>query len=378
MENIKVRVLDGTEQKSAVEIEQELLDRHEQQQLSDVSSEAESEKAKIVETENAESVNNSDSSINNDFEDLSEEKVLSFIEKKYNKQIKSFEDLISEKKESIDLPEDVSAYLKYKQETGRGIEDFIKLNKDVDSLEPENLLREYLLSTQEALDEDDIEVLMDDYRYDEDIDDESTIKKIKLETKKAVAEAKKFFNSQKEKYKIPLESRESLISEEEKEIYESYKQYTKQAKTIEDENQRKRQWFDQKSDEVFSEGFKGFEFDLDNKKVSFNPGDRNELKKLQSTPNNFINKFLDEQGLIKDAQGYHKSLAVAMNPDRFAKFFYEQGKADAVDGTMRNIKNIQMSSQNIPQVTKSTSGIQVKAVNPDSGRSLKIRSIKKV
>lgn len=378
MENIKVRVLDGTEQKSAVEIEQELLDRHEQQQLSDVSSETESEKAKIVEAKNAESVNNLDSSINNDFEDLSEEKVLSFIEKKYNKQIKSFEDLISEKKESIDLPEDVSAYLKYKQETGRGIEDFIKLNKDVDSLEPENLLREYLLSTQEALDEDDIEVLMDDYRYDEDIDDESTIKKIKLETKKAVAEAKKFFNSQKEKYKIPLESRESLISEEEKEIYESYKQYTKQAKTIEDENQRKRQWFDQKSDEVFSEGFKGFEFDLDNKKVSFNPGDRNELKKLQSTPSNFINKFLDEQGLIKDAQGYHKSLAVAMNPDRFAKFFYEQGKADAVDGTMRNIKNIQMSSQNIPQVTKSTSGIQVKAVNPDSGRSLKIRSIKKV
>lgn len=366
MENIKVRLLDGTEQKSAVEIEQELLDKHEKQQLPE----------SIV--PEASTVEQTSSLDDNDFEDLSEEKVLSFIKKKYNKQIKSFDDLIAEKKESVDLPGDVVAYLKYKQETGRGIEDFIKINKDIDSVDSETLLKSYLTSTQEGLDEEDIDVLMEEYRYDEDIDDESTIKKIKLETKRAIVEARKFFNSEKEKYKIPLESRESLISEEEKEVYESYKQYTNQAKTIEEENQRKRQWFDQKSDEVFSEGFKGFEFNLDEKKVSFNPGDRNELKKLQSTPTNFINKFLDEQGLIKDAEGYHKSLAVAMNPDRFAKFFYEQGKADAVDGTMRSIKNIQMSSQNIPQVTKSTNGIQVKEVNPDSGRSLKIRSIKKM
>lgn len=364
MENIKVRLLDGTEQKSAVQIEQELLDRHEQQQSA--------EAAAVV-------INDKPISSNEDnFEDLSEEKVLSFIGKKYNKEIKSFDDLMAERKESIDLPEDVAAYLKYKQETGRGFEDFIKINKDIESIAPESLLKEYLMATQEGLDSDDIDVLMDEYRYDEDIDDELTIKKIKLETKKAIAEAKKFFNSEKEKYKMPLESRESLISEEEKESYESYKQYTNQAQTIEEENQRKRQWFDQKSDEVFSEGFKGFEFTLDDKKVSFNPGDRYELKKLQSTPANFINKFLDEQGLMKDAEGYHKSLAVAMNPDRFAKFFYEQGKADAVDGTMRSIKNIQMSSQNIPQVTKSTNGIQVKEINPDSGRSLKIRSIKKL
>jgi hypothetical protein len=366
MENIKVRLMDGAEQKSAVQVEQELLDKHEQQFSEQQQADAEAQQSNVAAA-------NDDGS-----DELSEEKVLSYIGKRYNKEIKSFDDLMAERKESVDLPEDVAAYLKYKQETGRNIEDFIKLSKDVDSLEPETLLREYLLSTQEGLDEDDIEILMDDYRYDEDIDDESTIKKIKLETKKAVAEAKKFFNSQKEKYKIPLESRESLISEEEKEIYESYKQYTKQAKTIEEENERKRSWFDQKTNEVFSDEFKGFEFEVDDKKVTFNPGDRNELRKLQSTPANFINKFLDEQGLIKDAVGYHKSLAVAMNPERFAKFFYEQGKADAVDGTMRNIKNIQMTERRAPEATKSTDGIQVKAVNPDSGRSLKIRSIKKM
>jgi len=371
MENIKVRVLDGTEQKSAVQIEQELLDKHEQQQASEAAA------ASAVAASEA-AASQSSSSDDNEFDDLSEEKVLSFIEKKYNKQIKSFDDLIAERKESVDLPEDVAAYLKYKQETGRGFDDFIKLNKDIDSIEPESLLKEYLMATQEGLDSDDIDVLMDEYRYDEDIDDELTIKKIKLETKKAIAEAKKFFNNQKEQYKVPLESSVSLVPEEEKEIYESYKQYTKQAKTLEEENERKRNWFNQKTEEVFSEQFKGFEFDVDGKKIVFTPGDRSELKKLQSTPANFINKFLDEQGLVKDAEGYHKSLAAAMNPEKLAKFFYEQGKADAVDGTMRSIKNIQMSTQTTPQNAKVASGFQVKAVNPDSGRRLKIRSIKKI
>lgn len=368
---IKVRALDGTEQKSAVQIEQELLDKHEQQFAEVNTPPVDTPPVDVppVDTPPAD---------DDSFEDLSEEKVLSFLGKKYNKEIKSFDDLVAERKESQDLPEDVSAYLKYKQETGRGIEDFIKLNKDVDSMDPETLLREYLASTQEGLDDDDIDVLMDDYRYDEDVDDESTIKKIKLETKKAVAEAKKFFNTQKEKYRIPLESRASSIPDEDKEAYESYKQYVEQSRTIEEENERKRNWFNQKTEEVFSDDFKGFDFLIDDKKIVFNPGDRAELKKNQATPLNFINKFLDEQGLIKDAAGYHKSLAVAMNPEKFAKFFYEQGKADAVDGTMRNIKNIQMSERRAPEVQTPSDGIQVKAVNPDSGRSLKIRSIKKM
>lgn len=368
MENFKVRSLEGIESKSAVEVEQELLDKHEQQ-FAEVNNDAPQVEVPEVEVEPVDTYQE---------EDLSDEKVLSYIEKKYNKQIKSFDDLMAERKESEDLPEDVATYLKYKQETGRGIDDFVKLNRDVDSMDPESLLRQYLGATQEGLDADDIEVLMDDYRYDEDLDDESTIRKTKLETKKAIAEAKKFFNAEKEKYRVPLESRGESISEEQKEIYEKYKQYTEQAASFEEESERKRQWFDQKSDEVFSDGFKGFEFSLKDKKVSFNPGDRNELRKLQSTPSNFINKFLDEQGLIKDAEGYHRALAVAMNPDKFAEFFYEQGKSDAVDGTMRNIKNIQMSENRAPEVGRPVDGIQVKAVNPDSGRSLKIRSIKKM
>jgi hypothetical protein len=245
-------------------------------------------------------------------------------------------------------------------------------------MNPESLLQNYLAVTQEGVDSDDIDTLMESYRYDEDLDDESTIRKIKLETKKAVAEAKKFFNSQKEKYKMPLESSTAFVSDEEKEIYDNYKQYTKQAKTIDEENERKRNWFNQKSDEVFNKEFKGFEFNVNDKRITFNPGDANELKKAQATPANFINKFLDEQGLIKDASGYHRSLAIAMNPEKFAKFFYEQGQSDATEGTMKNIKNIQMSANRAPEVTKSTDGMQVKAINPDSGKSLKIRSMKRI
>tara|TARA_R110000868_G_scaffold133077_9_gene344494 strand:- start:69 stop:1190 length:1122 start_codon:yes stop_codon:yes gene_type:complete len=371
---MKVRLLDGIEEKGVAQVEQELIEKHEQQ-FSDVKvpgQDAPVVDTIVIETPVAEtpvvSTNN----------ELSEEQVLSYIGKRYNKQINSLDELAAQREEAEALPEDVAAYMKYKKETGRGFEDFLSLKKDFDSMDSESLLEQYLSATQEGLDADDIDSLMDDYRYDEDIDDESHIKRVKIATKKAVAEAKKFFNNQKEQYKVPLESSVPLVSDEEKETYESYKQYTKQAKTFEEENERKRNWFNQKTDEVFNGEFKGFEFNVNDKRITFNPGDANELKKAQATPANFINKFLDEQGLVKDAAGYHRSLAVAMNPEKFARFFYEQGQSDATEGTMKNIKNIQMSTNRAPEITKSTEGMQVKAINPDSGRSLKIRSIKRV
>jgi len=365
----KVRLLDGVEEKGVAQVEQELLEKHEQ--------EISNEPAPIAD-EPAPIADDPAPIADEPEQDLDEQKVLSYIGKRYNKQINSFDELISERKESDPLPEDVSAYLKYKKETGRGFEDFLKLNKDYESMDSEEILRDYLAATQEGLDEDDIDILMDDYRYDEDIDDESKIKKVKIEKKKIVAEAKKFFNSQKEKYKIPLESSFGSISEEDKQELEAYKQYVQQAKTIEEENSRKRQWFEQKTNELFDTEFKGFEFSVNNKKIVFNPGDSSELKKAHSTPANFINKFLDENGLIKDAVGYHRSLAIAMNPEKFAKHFYEQGLADATEGTMKSIKNINMSEQKVPEVSKSEGGMQFREVAPNSGKSLKIRSIKKI
>jgi hypothetical protein len=363
----KVRLLDGVEPKGVQELERELVENHEQQ-LNQDDNQGSVEPEPIVDTPEPQA----------QAYELKDEDVLSYIGKRYNKQINSFDELMAERQESEPLPEDVSAFLKYKKETGRGFEDFVQLKKDFDSMNPEQLLKEYLTATQEGLDSDDIEAIMDDYRFDEEMDDESTIKKAKIAKKKVLAEAKKYFNSQKEKYRVPLESSVVSVSDEEKQLYESYKQYTQQAKTIEEENNRKRQWFDQKTNDVFSGEFKGFEFDINNKKIMFAPGDAAELKKVQANPQNFVSKFLDEQGLIKDAAGYHRSLSIAMNPDKFAKFFYEQGLADATDDVTRKIKNINMSERRAPEIGRPSDGMQVKAVNPDSGKSLKIRSIKRM
>lgn len=368
---IKVRALDTTEGKSIQEVEKELLEKHEKQMSGEATDEVK------IDTSKLEPATNETNETEQKEAELTEEQVLSYIGKRYNKQINSFDELVSERKESEPLPEDVAAYMKFKKETGRGFEDFLKVNKNYDDMDPDQILREYLATTQKGLDKEDIDVLMEDYKYDEDIDDESKIKKVRIARKKAVAEAKGFFNEQKEKYKLPLESRANGLSPDDNEEFEAYRQYIQQAKTLQEETDRKRKWFDQKSEDVFSKDFKGFEFNLDDKKIVFSPGSAAELRKAQSTPANFINKFLDEQGLIKDAAGYHRSLAIAMNPEKFAKFFYEQGQADATDSELRKIKNINMSDRKAPEVINK-GGMQVKAVAPDSGRSLKIRSIKKI
>jgi rubrerythrin len=365
---IKVRALDGIEEKSVQQVEEELLKKHEQE-MNGGEPEIKIDTTAIDNAAESQKVEEQD--------ELSEEQVLSYIGKRYNKQIGSFDELMAERKESEELPEDVAAYLNFKKETGRGFDDFVKLKKDYDSMDPNQLLREYLANTQKGLDKEDIDILMEEYSYDEELDDESKVKKTKIARKKAIAEAKDYFNSQKEKYKLPLESSGSAISNAEKEEFEAYRQYTQQAKTLQEENERKRKWFDQKSEEVFSKDFKGFEFSIDDKKIVFSPGSAVELKKTQSTPLNFINKYLDESGLIKDAAGYHRALSIAMNPDKFAKYFYEQGLADATEDVLRKTKNINMSERRAPEVVNK-GGMQVKSVTPDSGRNLKIRSIKKI
>lgn len=265
--------------------------------------------------------------------------------------------------------------LSIKKETGRGISDYVKLQQDFDEVNPESLLRDYLKATETALDDDDIQSLMDEYSYDADLDEESDIKKIKVAKKKAIAKAKNYFTEQQEMYKQPLESRQEAISESENEEYKAYKQYLNEAATQQEETKRKSEWFSQKTDEVFSNDFKGFDFKIGEDQITFNPGSAEEVKKAQLSPMNFVNKYLDDNGLMNDAAGYHKALAVAMNPEKFAQFFYEQGKANATEDVMRKTKNINMTTRNAPASTVK-SGTQYKSLSNDSGRGLKIRSIK--
>lgn len=361
---IKVRALDSVEPKGVQEVEQELLEKHESE-------------TNQVETNQEEVAVDNDRAELQDSSDLKEEDVLSYISKRYDKQINSFDDLMSERKSNDDLPEDVAAYMKYRKDTGRGFDDFLKLNKNYEEMDQDDLLRDYYAATQDGLDEEDIDVMLEEFKYDQELDEESHIKKVRIAKKKAVAEAKKYFTEQKEKYKHPLESRQGGIPESEMEDYKAYKQYVQSAKTQNEENERKQKWFEQKTNEVFSGEFKGFEFNLNDKKLSFAPGDSTELKKSQSNILNFISKFLDNDGMLKDPVGYHKALAVAMNPEKFAKFFYEQGQSAATDDLTRKIKNVNMSERKAPEA-QIKGGMQVKVVNPDSGKSLKIRSAKRL
>lgn len=364
---IKVKEVSVGEEKSVQEVEQELLKRHEEKF---------NDELETTETPSEVVAPNVETTVETTETELKEEDVLSFIKNKYGRELTSLEEITAAREEAEELPEDVAAYYKYKKETGRGIDDFVKLNRDIDSENPDKLLRDYLMATEKGLDSDDIDSLMEEFKYDEDFDDEADIKKIKINKKKTIAKAKEYFESEKEKYRIPLESSGSSISEEDARALEEYKQYVEQATTYEEEARRKSEWFTQKTNEVFGGEFKGFEFSVDdNKKVSFSPGDAAELKSMQENPQNFIQKFLDEDGLLKDAVGYHKSLAVAMNPEKFAKFFYEQGKAEAVDDVMRKTKNVNMSERRTPEVT-SKGGTQIKALDTNSGRGLKIRSKK--
>ena len=366
---IKVREVTDVEEKSTQQVEQELLNKHEEQF---VDSKVESTETPKVEVESKAEAPVVETATENN--ELKEEEVLKYIGERYGREIKSFDEL-NQQREEEPLPEDVSKYLKYKKETGRGFADFAKLQKNYDEMEPDTLLREYLAATEKGLDAEDIDDLMEDYDYDEDLDDEKSIKKIKLAKKKTIAKAKDYFEQQQEQYRVPLESSRESSSEYSEEEIEGYRQYIANAKTSQEGYERKSEIFQKKTDDVFSE-FKGFEFTLDDNKVLFSPGDAAELKKAQLNPQNFIDKFLDDDGIMVDAAGYHKSLAMAMHPEKFAKFFYEQGKSAAADDTMRELKNIKMDTKRAPEVTTTNNGMQIRALNDDSGRGLKIRKRK--
>ena len=378
---LKVKAVDSLESKSMQEVENELLEKHE----SELEQENVSAQENNKEEEKKEPPKESESNKKEEAveavskaaeEELSDTDVLSYIEKRYGKKVNSIDELTQAREEAEPLPEDVAAYLEYKKQTGRGINDYVKLNKDFDSLSPDNLLREYLTATEEGLDPEDIQALMEDYEVDEEEEEAAVVKKTRLAKKRKIAEAKKYFNEQKKLYKQPLESSPATISTSQLEDLRAYKQYVEDARTQEEANKVQRNWFTKQTDQVFNSEFKGFEFTIGDDTILYSPAEASELRKAQETPLNFVNRFIDEKGLMKDAQGYHRALALAMNPDKFARFFYEQGKSNATENVMRKTKNINMTERKTPEVVNK-GGMQVKALNPSSGKGLRIRSLKR-
>lgn len=335
MSEFKVRAVEF-EEKSVVEREQELVDKHEQELAGEGSSEVTAETPVEVTEETIVQDETSEQAVPVTYE-IKEEDVLSHIKNRYNKEINSLDDLFTQREANDDLPEDAAAFLKFKKETGRGIEDFVKLNRDYGKMDDKSLLSEYYAVKNPEFDTEDIAWKIDELMYDEDYDDEKTIKSKKLALKQELKKASEFFEKEKEQYRIPLESSRNsapIVDEE----FESYKQNRQLA---EEDAAKKSEYFMAKTDEFFSDSFEGFEFKLDDDKVVYKPGDAKTLKE-QSDMTKFIKGFLNEDGYVKDVAAFHKAMAIASNPDRFAKFFYDKGKSDAVGSIAEESKNIDM------------------------------------
>jgi hypothetical protein len=375
---IKVRDLGVVEEKSRAEVEEQLLKKHEEKFEDSV------EDKNVIDKIQVDAPNETVSEPKDIKEDvapvseINDTDVLSYIKDRYNKDINSVDELFAEKEANEELPEDVSAYFKYKKETGRGISDFYNLQKDIESMGDNDVLANYYSATEEGLDAIDIQDIIEDkFSFDEDEDEPRDIKKIKLAKKRELAKAKRFLNEQKDKYKAPLESSGGGLSDEQEKNLIAYKSYINESKSVEEKQKTRYDYFLNKTDEVFNDEFKGFEFNIGDDKMTYKPGTSDELKNVQSDVNNFVSKFMDKDGLIEDAKGYHRSIAVAMNPEKFAQFFYDQGVSNTVDDVSRKSKNINMDVRQSPQ-TISKDGMKIRAVgNTDSGRGLRIRSIKR-
>ena len=379
-----VKDVSGVE-KSKVEVEEQLLKEHEEKfeatdsdpnvERVDTSSKYSntSEKQKEVQQE-GETQEKTPAS------ELNDADVLSYIKNRYDKDIESVDQLFEEKKSNEDLPEDVAAYFKYKKETGRGIRDFVELQKDYDEMDGDQVLNAYYSKTEEGLDNDDIQDIMDDkFSFDEDLDDPKDIKKKQLAKKRELVKAKKFLTEERDKYKAPLESSGGGLSADDKQEFDSYKSYVEESTSAKEAQKKRYDYFLSKTNDVFNDEFKGFEFNIGEKSFTFKPGDRDELKSKQSNVNSFIGKYMDkETGLMKDAQGYHKAISVAMNLEKFAEFCYNQGMTDTVDNVSKKSKNINMEIRKTPQ-SFSKDGLKIRNMgDQSSGKGLKIRSIKKL
>jgi len=376
MDNIKVRALDDAEEKSVAEREADLLKKVGQGQ--------EETTVETTEVPSETPVVNEETKVKEKVEEkvedkpsLKEEEVLSFIKNRYGDEVSSLDDFTSKRKDTPDLPEEIVNYLNYKKETGRGLDDFMRLTKDVDGMNEDQLLFEFWKQQKPHLDSDDVDFeLSERFSYDEDADDASDVRKRKIAKKEELAKAKEYFNKLKETYKTKVESTKDFIPAEELEDFNAYKNNKTESQQSQAETTKRSEYFSEKTNELFNDKFEGFEFKLNDKSLKYKPADSEKLKESQADLNNFISKHLTEDGYLKDAASYHKSLSLAMHPDSFAKFFYEQGKSDAVNDITKESKNIDMNGIRNATQSVSSGGFKVTSVSSGSGSGLRIKSNK--
>ena len=269
------------------------------------------------------------------------------------------------------LPENIEKLVAFMEETGGTIEDYTRLNADYSNVDDKTLIKEYYKKNKPYLDNSDLDLLLEDFDYDEDVDEEKDIRKKKLAFKEEVAKAKNFLEETKSKYYDEIKLRPG-VTQEQKKAMDFFNRYNKQQEQAEQQHQT----FKENTKKLFSDDFKGFDINVGEKKYKYNIQNKDKVAENQSNINNLIGKFLDDKGNVTDTSGYHKAIYAAENVDKIAAHFYEQGKADAVKEVINKSKNLSDTKARSTQGDVFVGGFKVKAISGADSTKLKIKTRK--
>jgi len=300
-------------------------------------------------------------------EEKVEESPIQLVEKEENvvEEVKQPE--VVEKK----LPENIEKLVSFMEETGGTIEDYTRLNADYSNVDDKTLLKEYYKKNKPYLDNSDVDLLLEDFDYDEDVDEERDIRKKKLAFKEEVAKAKNFLEETKSKYYDEIKLRPGVTQEQQKAM-DFFNRYNKEQQQAEQQHQT----FKDNTKKLFSDDFKGFDIKVGEKTYKYNIQNKDKVAENQSNINNLIGKFLDSKGNVSDTSGYHKAMYAAENVDKIAAHFYEQGKADAVKDVVNKSKNLSDTKARSTQGDVFIGGFKVKAISGADSTKLKIKTKK--
>ena len=268
------------------------------------------------------------------------------------------------------LPENIEKLVSFMEDTGGSVEDYVRLNADYSNIDDNALLKEYYKKTKTYLDDSDVDLILEDFGWDEDLDEERDIRKKKIAYKEEVAKAKSFLEETKSKYYDEIKLRPGVTQEQQK-ATDFFNRYNEDQETA----TRQHEDFKSQTDDYFNNEFKGFEFDVSGKKFRYGVQDPGKIAEDQSNINNFVGKFLNKEGKVTDAKGYHKALFMASNSDTIINHFYEQGKSDATKDIIGKSKNL--SSQ--PRQAKEgefINGLKVRSISGQDSSRLKIKTKK--
>ena len=280
---------------------------------------------------------------------------------------------IEKQEPGIELPENIQKVVDFMNDTGGSLKDYVNLNTDYSSLNEDQLLREYYENTKPHLDSEEIGFVMEDkFSFDEEMDEDRDIRRKKLARKEELAKAKNHLESLKGKYYEEIKAG-SRLNPEQKKAVEFFNRYNQDSEKLTEDRDRQSSIFNEKTEKLFSNEFKGFDFEVGEKKFRYNVNDVEGVKSKQGDISNFVKKFLNDKNEMTDAKGYHKSLFTAMNPDAIANHFYQQGKADAMKTSMEKAKNIDMNPRGTHEDVKPPNGWKVRSVPGNDGSTTKLR-----